>query len=78
MVGRRLYFSPLLRVLYRARRMGLWPELKPLLRDRLFPGRVESTKEWHSSSTALFQMATGYWGYGECCVNVVLRSSDGL
>ena len=61
MVARRLFFSPLLRVLYRARRMGLWPELKPLLRDRLFAGKVASTKEWHSSSTALFQMATGYW-----------------
>jgi len=61
MVGRRLPFWPLLRVFYRARRMGLWPEMKPLLRDRLFPGRVASTKEWHSSPTALFQMATGYW-----------------
>jgi site-specific DNA recombinase len=41
--------------------MGLWGEMKPLLRDRLFPGRVASTKKWHSSSTALFQLATGYW-----------------
>jgi len=39
----------------------LWAEIKPLLRDRLFPGRVAATKERHSSSTALFQMATGYW-----------------
>jgi hypothetical protein len=61
MVVRRLPFWPLLRVFYRARRMGLWPEMKPLLRDRLFPGRVESTKKWHSSSAALFQMATAYW-----------------
>ena len=61
MVARRLPFWPLLRVFYRARRMGLWPELKPLLRDRFFPGRVASTKEWHSSSAALFQMATGFW-----------------
>jgi hypothetical protein len=61
MVARRLPFWPLLRVFHRARRMGLWGEMKPLLRDRLFPGRVASTKEWHSSSTALFQMATGYW-----------------
>jgi len=61
MVARRLPFWPLLQALHRARRMGLWTEMKPLLRDRLFPGRVVSTKEWHSSSTALFQMATGYW-----------------
>jgi hypothetical protein len=61
MVARRLPFWPLLRVFYRARRMGLWPEMKPFLRDRLFPGRVVSTKQWHSSSAALFQMATGYW-----------------
>jgi SAM-dependent methyltransferase len=61
MVVRRLPFWPLLRVFYRARRMGLWPEMKPFLRDRLFPGRVASTKKWHSSSAALFQMATGYW-----------------
>jgi len=61
MVARRLSFWPFLRILHRARRMGLWGEMKPLLRDRLFPGRVASTKEWHSSSTALFQMATGYW-----------------
>jgi hypothetical protein len=61
MVVRRLPFWPLLRILHRARRMGLWGEMKPLLRDRLFPGRVASTKEWRSSSTALFQMATGYW-----------------
>jgi hypothetical protein len=61
MVARRLPLWPLLRVFYRARRMGLWPEMKPFLRDRLFPGRVASTKEWRSSSAALFQMATGYW-----------------
>jgi O-methyltransferase domain/Dimerisation domain len=61
MVARRLPFCPLLQALHRARRMGLWTEMKPLLRDRLFPGRVASTKERHSSSTALFQMATGYW-----------------
>ena len=61
MVGRRLPFWPLLRLLHRATRMGLWGEMKPLLRDRLFPGRVASTEKWHSSSAALFQMATGYW-----------------
>jgi hypothetical protein len=61
MVARRLPFWPLLQALHRARRMGLWPEIKPFLRDRLFPVRVASTNKWHSSSAALFQMATGYW-----------------
>jgi hypothetical protein len=61
MVARPLSFWPLLRLLHRARRMGLWGEMKPLLQDRLFPVRVASTKEWRSSSTALFQLATGYW-----------------
>jgi hypothetical protein len=61
MVARPLSFWPLLRILHRARRLDLWGEMKPLLRDRLFPGRVASTKEWRSSSTALFQLATGYW-----------------
>jgi hypothetical protein len=41
--------------------MGLWEEVNPLLRDRLFPARIASTKECRSSSAALFQMATGYW-----------------
>ena len=41
--------------------MGLWPEMKRFLRDRLFPGEGASANKWHSSSAALFQMATGYW-----------------
>jgi hypothetical protein len=61
MVAHRLTFWPLLRALHGARRMGLWEEMKPLLRDRLFPARIASTKECRSSSAALFQMATGYW-----------------
>jgi SAM-dependent methyltransferase len=61
MVARRLPLWPLLRVLHRAKRLGLWPELKPLLRDRLFPMKIASSKEDHSSASALFQMATGYW-----------------
>jgi ubiquinone/menaquinone biosynthesis C-methylase UbiE len=61
MVGPRLRLWPLLQALHRVWRMGLWREMKPFLRDGLFPGRVASTKEWHSSSTTLFQMATGYW-----------------
>src|SRR5438132_8753094 len=61
MVARRLTFWPLLQTLRRARGMGLWAEMKPFLRDRLFPVRVASTKEKCLSPTALFQMATGYW-----------------
>ena len=61
MVARRLPFWPLLRVLHRALRIGLWAEMKPLLRDRLFPVKISATKEEHSSAAALFHMATGYW-----------------
>ena len=41
--------------------MGLWAEIKPLLRDRLFPVRIAPTKEGNPSPPVLFQMATGYW-----------------
>lgn len=61
MVARRLPFWPLLRVLHRARRIGLWTQMKPLLRDRLIPVKIAGRKEEHSSAAALFQMATGYW-----------------
>jgi hypothetical protein len=61
MVARRLPLWPLLRVLHRAGRMGLWAEVKPLLRDRLFPVRIAPTKEANPSPPVLFQMATGYW-----------------
>ncbi len=61
MVARRWAFWPLLQVLHRARRMGLWAEIKPLLRDRLFPVRIVAAKEENPSPPALFQMATGYW-----------------
>ena len=39
----------------------MWPEIKPLLRDRLFPMRIAPTKEGSPSPPVLFQMATGYW-----------------
>jgi SAM-dependent methyltransferase len=61
MVARRLSFWALLRVLRRAGRLGLWAEMKPLLRDRLFPLKIVSTKKESSALAALFQMATGYW-----------------
>jgi len=41
--------------------MGLWAEIKPLLRDRLFPARSAPGKEGNPSPPVLFQMATGYW-----------------
>jgi hypothetical protein len=73
MVARRLLPAwPLLRILGRARRTSLWTELKPLLRDRLFPVRPG---DWSAAQTtletadiksspkppAIFQMVTGYW-----------------
>jgi SAM-dependent methyltransferase len=41
--------------------MGLWAEMKPLLKDRLFPVRIAPTKDGNPSPLVLFQMATGYW-----------------
>ncbi len=61
MVVRRRVFWPLLQALHRARRLGLWAEIKPLLRDRLFPGRIAPPKVTSPSPPVLFQMATGYW-----------------
>src|SRR5712692_5707827 len=61
MVARRIPFWPPLQVLHRARRMNLWAEIKPLLRDRLFPERIAPTKEGNTSPPVLFQMATSYW-----------------
>ena len=61
MVARRWALWPLLRVLRRARRMGLWAEMKPLMKDRLFPVKSATTKERNPSPPDLFQMTTGYW-----------------
>src|ERR1700687_1342677 len=61
MVAGRWAFGLLLRVFHRARRMGLWAEMKPLLRDRLFPLKIATTKERNSFPPVLFQMTTGYW-----------------
>jgi hypothetical protein len=61
MVARRWAFWPLLQLLHRARSMGLWAEIKPLLRDRLFPVRGAPTKKGNPLPPILFQMATGYW-----------------
>jgi hypothetical protein len=61
MVARRWAFWPLVQVLHRARKLGFWEEMKPLLRDRLFPARMAPTKEEGPSPPILFHMATGYW-----------------
>jgi hypothetical protein len=61
MVARRWALWPLLRVLRRARKMGLWAEMKPLVKDRLFPVKSATTKEQNPSLPDLFQMTTGYW-----------------
>jgi O-methyltransferase domain/Dimerisation domain len=61
MVARRRAFWLFLQSLHRARRMGLWAEMKPLLKDRLFPVRIAPTKDGNPSPLVLFQMATGYW-----------------
>lgn len=61
MVAHRLRFWQLMRVLHRARRMGLWVELMPLLRKRLLPMRRSPKREENPSPPALFQMAASYW-----------------
>ena len=61
MVAHRLPFWRLIRVLHRARMMGLWAEIKPLLRDRLFPVSMTTRKEGNPVPPVLFEMATGYW-----------------
>jgi len=52
---------PLVQFFHRATRKALWPEIKPLLRDRLYPAKMAGTKQESPSAPALFQMATGYW-----------------
>ena len=61
MVARRRAFWLFLQSLHRAKRMGLWAEMKPLVKDRLFPVRIAPTKDRNPSPLVLFQMATGYW-----------------
>jgi SAM-dependent methyltransferase len=60
MVASRLGLGRLLRVLHRARQLDLWSEVKPLLRDRLLPARIEPA-QGKNPPPLLFQMATGYW-----------------
>jgi len=56
--------------------MGLWAEMKPLLRDRLFPARIAPTKEGDPSPPVLFQMATGYWASQAIYVAAKLGIAD--
>src|SRR3984893_17435151 len=41
--------------------MSLWAEIKPLLRDRLFPVRTAPREKRNPSPPDLFQMTPGYW-----------------
>jgi hypothetical protein len=61
MVARPLSLWPLLQTLNGVRRTGLWAELKPLLKDRLFPPKNGTAKDENPLPPVLFQMATGYW-----------------
>jgi SAM-dependent methyltransferase len=61
MVARRLALGRLLRVLHRAKRLRLWSEVKPLLRDHLLPARIGAAQRGNPPPPLLFQMATGYW-----------------
>jgi hypothetical protein len=60
MVARRRAFWPLLQALHRAKKLGFWTEIKPLVNERLFPARIAPAKA-SPSPPILFQMATGYW-----------------
>jgi hypothetical protein len=57
----RMAFGPLLRVLHRAWRTQSWPELKLLLKHRLFPRTTIQKKDQNPAPPVLFQMATAYW-----------------
>jgi O-methyltransferase/methyltransferase family protein len=61
MVDRRLPFWRLLRLLHSIRGWAVWEELKPLLKNRLFPVRVAGKKEENPAPPVLFQIATAYW-----------------
>ena len=61
MVARRFRFWQLLRFLYLLRGKGLFSEIRPLLKNRLFPGRMARKKRQSSATPVLFQMATAYW-----------------
>ncbi len=56
-----LSFSSFFRILYRARGTGSWPELKVLLRNRLFPPEGSRPRVQGSLPPILFQMASAYW-----------------
>lgn len=57
----RIALRPFLRFLRGRRTARSWAELKPLLRERLFPLRQGRGKQNGPLPPALFRMATGYW-----------------
>ena len=57
----RITLRPLLRFLRSGGAERSWAELKPLLRERLFPAPKWHPKENGPPPPALFRMATGYW-----------------
>ena len=57
----RIALRPLLRFLRSGGAERSWAELKPLLRERLFPAPKWHPKENGPRPPALFRMATGYW-----------------
>lgn len=61
MVGRRLAFWRLLPFVLRARRMGLWAEMKELLNQQFFSRGMARKAENSPSPPVLFKMATAYW-----------------
>jgi hypothetical protein len=58
--------------------MGLWAEMKPLLRDRLFPARITKTKDGNPTPPLLFQMTTSYWISQAIYVAAKLGIADSL
>jgi O-methyltransferase domain/Dimerisation domain len=72
----RMAFGPLLRVLHGAWRTQSWPELKLLLKHRLFPGTTIQKKDQNPAPPVLFQMATAYWASQAIYVAAKLGIAD--
>jgi len=69
-------FGPLLRVLHGAWRTQSWPELKLLLKHRLFPRTTIQKKDQNPAPPVLFQMATAYWASQAIYVAAKLGIAD--
>ncbi len=72
----RMAFGPLLRVLHGAWRTQSWPELKLLLKHRLFPRTTIQKKDQNPAPPVLFQMATAYWASQAIYVAAKLGIAD--